>query len=69
MVEGGALDINFILTDPNENALVMEPRSGDGLHGVDVKITGEYEICLDNTFSRMTGTYLKDSEMRRFSNW
>lgn len=27
----------------------------DGLHGLDVRKTGEYEICLDNSFSRMTG--------------
>ena len=27
----------------------------DGLHGLDVKKTGEYEICLDNSFSTMSG--------------
>ena len=30
----------------------------DGLHGLDVKQTGEYEICVDNSFSRMTGELL-----------
>lgn len=55
MIEGGVLDINFIVTGPQDNAVVMEPRSSEGLHGIDIKTTGEYEICLDNTFSRLTG--------------
>lgn len=44
-----------MVTGPDGNRIVMEPRRGDGLHGIDIKTTGEYEICLDNTFSRMTG--------------
>ena len=44
-----------MVTGPGDKALVMEPHSMDGLHGLDVKATGEYEICLDNSFSRMTG--------------
>ena len=55
VTQGGDLDINFVVTGPGENALVMEPHSSEGLHGLDIKTTGEYEICLDNTFSRMTG--------------
>ncbi|XP_064385016.1 transmembrane emp24 domain-containing protein 1-like [Halichondria panicea] len=54
VIEGGDLDINFMVTDPNKKSMVMEPHSMDGLHGIDIKITGEYEICLDNSFSRMT---------------
>lgn len=56
VIEGGDLDINFMVTDPNKKSMVMEPHSMDGLHGIDIKITGEYEICLDNSFSRMTGS-------------
>ena len=56
VIEGGDLDINFIVSDPDERAVVMEPHSMDGLHAIDIKTTGEYEICLDNSFSRMTGT-------------
>ena len=55
MIEGGDLDINFILTDPQGSALLMQPHSSEGLHGIDIKTTGEYEVCLDNSFSRMTG--------------
>ena len=55
VIEGGDLDVNFIVSDPDRHPIVMEPHSMDGLHGLDVKKTGEYEICMDNTFSRMTG--------------
>ncbi len=55
MIEGGDLDVNFVVSDPMRSPLVMEPRSMDGLHAFDIKQTGEYEICLDNSFSRMTG--------------
>ncbi len=58
MISGGDLDINFVVTGPSGKQMVMEPHSMDGLHGLDVKVTGEYEICLDNTFSRMTGIIL-----------
>lgn len=49
------MDINFIVTGPEDTAVVMQPHSMDGLHGIDIKKTGEYEICLDNSFSRMVG--------------
>lgn len=55
MIDGGNLDINFVVSDPDRHPVVMEPRSMDGLHGLDVKKTGEYEICLDNSFSTMSG--------------
>ena len=55
VIEGGDLDINFVVSDPDHHPIVMEPHSMDGLHGLDVRKTGEYEICLDNSFSRMTG--------------
>lgn len=55
MIEGGDLDINFIVTGPDQRHMVMDPHQMDGLHALDIKQTGEYEICLDNTFSRMTG--------------
>ena len=44
-----------MVSDPDRHPVVMEPRSMDGLHGLDVKKTGEYEICLDNSFSTMSG--------------
>ncbi len=59
MIEGGDLDINFIVTGPGGKSVVNEPHSMDGLHGIDVGATGEYEICLDNSFSRMTGRNIR----------
>jgi protein ERP2 len=58
VIEGGDLDVNFVVSDPDRVAMVMEPRSMDGLHGLEVKKTGEYEICLDNSFSSFTGKLL-----------
>ena len=57
VIEGGDLDVNFVVSDPDKKPLVMEPHSMDGLHAIDIKKTGEYEICLDNSFSRLTGGY------------
>jgi len=55
VTQGGDLDINFEVNDPNGKPLVAEVRRRDGLHGIDIKVTGDFEICMDNTFSRMTG--------------
>ena len=55
MTQGGDLDINFEVNDPNGKPLVAEVRRKDGLHGIDVKVTGDFEICMDNTFSHLTG--------------
>ena len=46
--------MNFVVMGPSKDVLVMEPHSKEGLHGLDIKETGEYEICVDNSFSRMT---------------
>ena len=55
VIEGGDLDINFFVNGPNQASLVMDPSSTDGLHAIDIKTTGEHEICLDNSYSRFTG--------------
>ena len=60
MIEGGDLDINFIVNGPGHGALVMDASSSDGLHAIDIKTTGEHEICLDNSFSRFTGNVQTD---------
>jgi len=59
VIEGGDLDINFVVNGPGHAALVMDASSSDGLHAIDIKTTGEHEICLDNSFSRFTGNILK----------
>ena len=55
MIDGGDLDVNFFVNGPNQASLVMDPSSTDGLHAIDIKTTGEHEICLDNSYSRFTG--------------
>ncbi len=55
MTQGGDLDIDFLIIDPNGSPLITEYRRRDGLHGLDVKTSGEFEICLDNSFSHLTG--------------
>ena len=60
VIEGGDLDINFFVNGPNQASLVMDPSSTDGLHAIDIKTTGEHEICLDNSYSRFTGIPIAD---------
>lgn len=46
--------MNFFVTGPNGESLVTEDRKLDSLHSIDVKQTGEYTICLDNSFSHVS---------------
>ena len=50
--------MNFIVSDPDQKAVIMEPHSMDGLHAIDIKKTGEYEMCIDNSFSTITSEYM-----------
>lgn len=54
VISGGELDINFFIKGPNGNILVSDDHKLDSLNSVDVRESGEYEICLDNSFSRMS---------------
>ena len=54
VIEGGELDINFKLLDPDSKVIYSDFRSMDGLHSFDIKHTGEYAMCFDNTFSRLS---------------
>ena len=54
VIEGGGLDINFKLLDPDSKVIYSDFRSMDGLHSFDIKHTGEYAMCFDNTFSRLS---------------
>ncbi|CAO3563177.1 unnamed protein product [Mortierella alpina] len=52
--EGGHLDIDFWLTDPNE-ALIHDARKvATQTFFHEVKIKGKYEYCLSNSFSAVT---------------
>jgi len=52
VIEGGDLDVNFILHGPNGRVIITEHRKQDGLHKISAKEAGIYMLCLDNTFSR-----------------
>lgn len=54
MISGGELDINFFITGPDGSIITSDDRKMDSLHSVDVKATGEYTVCLDNSFSHLT---------------
>ncbi|CAH1785565.1 unnamed protein product [Owenia fusiformis] len=54
VVEGGDLDINFVLSSPSGKVILTEIRRTDGIHRHESTETGEYTLCLDNTFSRFS---------------
>ncbi|KAL5479512.1 hypothetical protein EMCRGX_G023039 [Ephydatia muelleri] len=54
VITGGELDITFLVNGPQRMPLALEPHHRDGLHAIEIKETGEYEICLDNSFSHIT---------------
>lgn len=54
VVEGGELDINFELVDPNGKQLIYDEKSSDDSHEVSVKTPGDYSFCMDNSFSSIT---------------
>jgi len=54
VVDGGELDITFEVFDPSGKRIVSDVRQEDGLHNVDTGKGGDFQICLDNRFSRMT---------------
>ena len=53
VLKGGELDINFLVENPLEVYIVIDRRS-DGWWPLEIKATGEYGICLDNTFSKLS---------------
>ena len=52
VVKGG--DIDFFFTEPDYTIRVVHQRSPGSASMVNIEAKGEYEICLDNTFSTMT---------------
>ncbi|XP_072025926.1 transmembrane emp24 domain-containing protein 1-like isoform X2 [Amphiura filiformis] len=54
VIEGGDMDINFILRTPSNRAMATEARKQEGIYTYDTKETGEYLFCFDNSFSRMS---------------
>ncbi|XP_077979340.1 transmembrane emp24 domain-containing protein 5-like [Glandiceps talaboti] len=54
VIEGGSLDINFMLRSPTNKVLASNIRKTEGGHTIDTTETGDYLFCFDNTFSRVS---------------
>ncbi|XP_044734919.1 transmembrane emp24 domain-containing protein 5 [Chrysoperla carnea] len=48
----GDLDINFQLAEPSGRIIYADFKKSDNVHRADIKTTGDYKFCFDNTFSR-----------------
>lgn len=47
----GDLDITFHLVDPTGRILVADFKKSENNHRADVKMSGDYKFCFDNSFS------------------
>jgi len=54
VIDGGDLDIDFMLKNPNGQVIVNEMRKPDAIHTVDETTEGDYEVCFSNRFSRIS---------------
>ena len=54
VIEGGDLDINFEVFDPNNERIIHAEKSSDESHELEVKTPGVHSFCIDNSFSSLT---------------
>lgn len=54
VIAGSGLDVGFILLSPTGHRLVSDFRRSDGIHMVDPTVDGDYRLCFDNSFSKMS---------------
>lgn len=54
VIAGSGLDVGFTLISPRGYRLVSDFRKSDGIHTVDSTEDGDYRICFDNSFSRIS---------------
>lgn len=52
VLKGGELDVNFMVANPQGVYIVID-RKSDGWWPLEIEETGEYGICLDNSFSKL----------------
>ncbi|KAG7257215.1 hypothetical protein CRUP_018980 [Coryphaenoides rupestris] len=53
VIAGAGLDVGFTLTDPSGHRVVSDFRSSDGIHAVDSTQDGDYQLCFDNSYSKL----------------
>ncbi|ELU05584.1 hypothetical protein CAPTEDRAFT_107686 [Capitella teleta] len=54
VIDGGDLDVNFVIQAPSGRIILTEVRKMEGVHSFDVDETGDHQFCIDNTFSRFS---------------
>ncbi|KAM3598719.1 uncharacterized protein V6R79_021709 [Siganus canaliculatus] len=54
VIAGSGLDVGFTLISPTGHRLVSNFRSSDGIHTVDPTEDGDYRLCFDNSFSKLS---------------
>ncbi|KAM4598718.1 transmembrane emp24 domain-containing protein 1-like [Polymixia lowei] len=54
VIAGAGLDVGFTLISPSGYRLVSDFRRYDGIHTVDPTEDGDYRLCFDNSFSKLS---------------
>lgn len=54
VIAGSGLDVGFTLISPSGYLLVSDFRRSDGIHMVDPTEDGDYRLCFDNSFSKLS---------------
>ncbi|XP_069005047.1 transmembrane emp24 domain-containing protein 1a [Embiotoca jacksoni] len=54
VIAGSGLDVGFTLISPSGQRLVSDFRRSDGSHMVDPTEDGDYHLCFDNSFSKLS---------------
>ncbi|XP_073350314.1 transmembrane emp24 domain-containing protein 1a [Pagrus major] len=54
VIAGSGLDVGFTLISPSGYRLVSDFRRSDGIHTVDATEDGDYRLCFDNSFSKLS---------------
>ncbi|XP_061736530.1 transmembrane emp24 domain-containing protein 1b [Nerophis ophidion] len=54
VIGGAGMDVDFTIHSPEGTLLVTESRRSDGVHVVEPTVEGDYQMCFDNSFSRLS---------------
>ncbi|XP_075912229.1 transmembrane emp24 domain-containing protein 5-like isoform X1 [Petromyzon marinus] len=54
VIDGGELDINFVAVSPGGLTVARDERKQDNTHSIKAVEDGDYTVCFDNTFSRVS---------------
>ena len=54
VIDGGDMDVDFVLRSTSGHVMVSEQRESDGMHEVTAQEDGLVKFCFGNTFSHVT---------------